>query len=301
MKIVAYRNNDSHRKNKFAFKQMCKDMGFEYLECNDIINIPQDTDLIWSDSTIIPPTAVSEKTKIVFGPGLFIFPEPSHPVFYFDFRNKAYINCLNLLIKKTWYEFINGPRIDFVTCPFPVNMVEFCPRPDIPKTNDVLIYFKNRHPNILEKIINIINSLELSYQIIKYGSYQEKDYKDILVESKMCIWVGCCESQGFALQECLSTNVPILVLEAKSMFDETDPETGRMYYAEWIGRKKLEGSTASYWDDRCGIKTSDINLIPGLVKEMLGNIDKYQPRAFINDSLSSEACWKHWSSCLKNL
>ena len=117
----------------------------------------------------------------------------------------------------------------------------------------------------------------------------------------MCIWIGCCESQGFALEECLSTNVPILLLDAKSMFDETDQDTGRMYYEEWIGIKKLEGTTASYWDDRCGIKTYDIDLILELVKEMLGNLDKYKPREFIKDTLSSEACWKQWSSCLKNL
>jgi hypothetical protein len=54
----------------------------------------------------------------------------------------------------------------------------------------------------------------------------------------------------------------------------------------------IPATTIPYWDDRCGIKTSDINLIPGLVKEMLGNLDKYQPREFVKDTLSSEACWK---------
>ena len=298
MKVVAFVNWDAHRKNKFGFKQMCTDMGFEYLECNQLNEIPSDTDLIWSDNVIIPPHMLPEKTKIVFGPGLFVFPKPEHHVFYYDYKNKGSINCLSSWVKELYSEFISGPRIDFIPYPFPVNIKEFCPKPDIPKINDVLIYFKHRNPNILKKIIDITNSLELSYQILKYGFYEEKDYKDILSQSKMSIWIGCCESQGFALQECLSTNVPILLLDAKSMFDETDQDTGRMYYAEWIGRKKLEGTTASYWDDRCGIKTYDIDLIPELVKEMLGNLDKYKPREFIKDTLSSEACWKQWSSCL---
>ena len=303
MKVVAFVNWDAHRKNKFGFKQMCTDMGFEYLECNQLNEIPHDTDLIWSDNVIIPPHMLPEKTKIVFGPGLFIFPQLEHRVFYYDYKNKGYLTCLSPWVQKAWYEFITLPRIDIVAYPFPVDMKEFCPKPDIPKTNDVLVYFKQLNPDILKKAISYLDTLNLSYQVFEYGSYTEKDYREILAESKMCLWMGRHESQGFGFQECLSMNVPIVILDVKSMFEEYGYRNGQGWYIYEDKKDKynLYATAASYWDDRCGIKTYDIDLIPELVKEMLGNLDKYKPREFIKDTLSSEACWKHWSSCLKNL
>ena len=51
MKLVAFRNNNAHKKNKIAFFQMCKELNFTYIECNSLDEIPKDTDLIWSDNT----------------------------------------------------------------------------------------------------------------------------------------------------------------------------------------------------------------------------------------------------------
>ena len=43
-----------------------------------------------------------------------------------------------------------------------------------------------------------------------------------LKQARFCIWIGRHESQGFAFQECLASNVPILVWDVQSMKDCTE-------------------------------------------------------------------------------
>jgi len=291
MKIVSYNNSTAHHKNKLAFKQMCKDLGFEYLECNQLMEIPKDTDLIWSNTTTIHPDQVPSKTKLLFGPGFFVFADPRHPLFMFEYANKGAYNFLSNWIIDLQKEFIQGPRIPFVACPLPVDTNTFSPDLTIEKKKDVLVYFKHRHPILKKQILEYLEMLSLSYTVFEYGSYKEKDYIETLHQSKIVIWLGCCESQGFALQESLSMNVPILLIEAESMFDETDQETGRQYYTNEIGKYNLKGTAAPYWDDRCGIKITNVSEVLENVEKMISEYATFKPREYILETLSSEACW----------
>jgi len=291
MKIVSYKNEKAHNKNKIAFKQMCEDMGFEYLECNDISHIPSNTDLIWSSMTTISPDSVPSQTKILFGPGFFVFPNPANSIFYFEYRGKAVYTCLSGWVKTLFSEFIQGPRIDFTPCPFPVDIKKFCPDENPNKNNDILLYFKHRNPELKNKAIIIFEYLGLSYKLFEYGEYKEDNYIEALQRTKLTVWIGPCESQGFALQECLSINVPILILDAESMFDECDQKTGRMYYANEVGKYNLRGTSAPWWDERCGIKTENIDDMAELIPQMLNSLDSYKPREYVLENLSSSVCW----------
>jgi len=291
MKIVSYNNSTAHRKNKIAFKQMCKDLGFEYLECNKLIEIPEDTDLIWSDTTTIPPHQVPSKTKLLFGPGFFVFADPRHSLFMFEYANKGAYNCLSDWVIELQKEFIQGPRIPLVSCPLPIDTNTFAPDHTIQKKTDILFYFKNRHPILKQQVLEYFKMLPVSYKVFVYGSYNEKEYIEALHESKIVVWLGRHESQGFALQECLSMNVPILLIDTESMFDETDQETGRQYYTNEIGKYNLKGTAAPYWDDRCGIKITNVSGILENVEKMINEYETFRPREYILETLSSEACW----------
>jgi glycosyltransferase involved in cell wall biosynthesis len=127
--------------------------------------------------------------------------------------------------------------------------------------------------------------------------YSEEDYLQILQSVKFGIWIGTHESQGFAVQEALSCNVPLVVLEATSMFDERNEQGGVTYKAE-IGKYKMKATTCTYWDERCGYKD------PGL-ETTLQNIDKmreiystFRPREFILEYLSPERCAKRFQYVL---
>jgi hypothetical protein len=75
------------------------------------------------------------------------------------------------------------------------------------------------------------------------------------------------------------------------MFEETDQETGRQYYTNEIGKYNLKGTAAPYWDDRCGIKITNVTKILEILPKMIENYATFKPREFILETLSSEACW----------
>ena len=298
MKLVAYKLKDTHPKNSHAFKQLCTDLGHSYSEINELKDLDQDTDLIWSPMIMFDPRNIPEKTKILFGPQFFIFPNPSHPLFSFDLRGKAVYTSLSPWVKTLYEEFIQGQRIPFVPCPFPIDTKTFEPKP-LKKNIDVLIYFKGRYNKFVDKLKDILSIYPINIQFIKCGKYEESHYIDLLNRSKLCLWVGRHESQGFAFQECLSMNVPILCYDVQTMYEESDSNgRDKFCYPEYKGKKNLFATAASYWSPKCGEKTHNINEIPELIIKMLDSLDSYKPREFILENLSSEACWTSLKNAL---
>ena len=90
----------------------------------------------------------------------------------------------------------------------------------------MFVYVKNRKVDT-KKIQSLLEEKNLNYTWIVYGSYSEDDYIRIVQKSKFGIWIGSHESQGFALEEALSMNCPLLVLDAQSMHEEFDAKNGR--------------------------------------------------------------------------
>ena len=83
----------------------------------------------------------------------------------------------------------------------------------------VLLYFKQRDLSLLNNAKLILEKLNLEYAVIHYGYYKEEEYLKALNECRFGIWIGCSESQGIGLQEALATNLPLIVLDAISLFD----------------------------------------------------------------------------------
>ena len=151
----------------------------------------------------------------------------------------------------------------------------------------VLLYFKQRDKNLLRETKAILKKLNFKYKLIHYGFYKEEDYKKSLKECKFGIWIGCSESQGIGLQEALATNLPLIVLEAVSLFD-TIPIDSKNYIG-YDFPKELENiktSTAPYFDDRCGIKIDNLQQLEKSIAFMLNNIREYKPRDYIVENLS---------------
>ena len=71
---------------------------------------------------------------------------------------------------------------------------------------------------------------------------KEDDYVECLKNAKYGIWVGRHESQGFALQEALSCDVPLLVWGVTNMNQQHN----------WKGCPDVPGTTIPFWDNRCG-------------------------------------------------
>jgi len=234
-------------------------------------------DYIWSPSVEIPR---DPGKKYMFGPHFFVFPETS----FISSEPKptgVFFNCLSPWVK-TLYEEFGEAKYTLKPLPFGVDTNEF-----FPSTNEkthVLVYFKNRNRKILDYILRFYSHHKID--LIEYGKYNENQYKEALKRAKFAVWIGTHESQGFALQECLSCNVPILIIEAKTMKDECN--NGVYPYAKMD--KKMICDVAPYWDESCGLKISEWFLFADF-KGADWYYPAHHPRDFIFNNLSIRKCF----------
>ena len=155
--------------------------------------------------------------------------------------------------------------------------------------NKVMLYFKLRNRELLERAKETVQDLNLEYSVIEYGKYSEKEYKKALNESKFGIWIGCTESQGIGLQEALATNLPLIVLDATTLFDnKIKPQRSRFKKETYKKLTSLKTSSAPYFDERCGIKITALSELKGAIKQLQSKFDTYTPRDYILENLTLE-------------
>ena len=181
--------------------------------------------------------------------------------------------------------------------PFGVDTYKFSPNKDI-KTK-VFLYYKDRNPAELHYLQQFFKAHNIQYKLFHYQQrYGEEDYLSHLRECKYGIWLGRHESQGFALEEALSCDVPLLVWNITSRNQEWS--RGEAYY------KKIKGSqgrvtTIPYWDERCGEYFYKKEDFEKTFEKFINKLDTYKPREYIVENVSMEACDKLWNKLISEL
>ena len=200
-------------------------------------------------------------------------------------KNAVYILLSNWVIN-LWtieYNYKTLPVIDYA---FPVDTIKFTPT-DQPKEK-VFVYFKRRNPAELEFVCQFLRSKNIDFITFDYGSYNEIEYINILNQARYGIWIGTHESQGFAVEEALFMNVPLLVWNARYM----KQEHGSSY-----DKIKTYCTTTPYWDDRCGIHFYTKEELNESYDNFINKLSKFNPRQYILENLSLE----HRANALKKM
>jgi glycosyltransferase involved in cell wall biosynthesis len=169
--------------------------------------------------------------------------------------------------------------MDIQAVPFGVDTDRFNEVIPIYNRSKVFVYYKQRNNEELQFVTNFLNYNNIDYTIFTYGSYSENYYLSFLHESKYGIWIGRHESQGFALEEALSCNVPLFVWDVKSM----NQEVGQNY-------PNIYGTAIPYWDNRCGEYFYDKNEFLQKFQLFILKLHDYSPRHYIIDNLSMDKC-----------
>ena len=236
-------------------------------------------DWIMFTDNFSPPLA--GKTKIIYGPHI-----PLERLSSFPSGESYYFNALSPWLVDLTKQLFGDKK--FISLPFPVDVDKFCPQE---KNGKPVIYFKRRKGEILENFKKSFSNVEFDF--FDYTQkYEEANFLDKIARAPYCVWIGTHESQGFALQETLSCNTPIFVIEAKDLRDEQGAPWEDLYPG-----KDLPCTSASYFDERCGFISSpeefreEFNLF-------LENLNLYSPREFILETLSPKSCIDRWHKVL---
>jgi glycosyltransferase involved in cell wall biosynthesis len=280
MRILVYGN--LHHKNHAGMNLINKEIPVIFLQnLNNLHNYDDGNTILIVGDQIKDDINFS---KIIFGPNI-------------DFRDvvkycknnptkKININMLSEWNQKLASKFCPYSKDNFITIPFPVDIDKF--QPDI-KTDKIFIYFKDVEEYKLNLAINLIKDLNIEYKIFKYGSYNENDYLQYIKNCKFGIWVGRHESQGFAVQEALSCNCPLFILDVISMKDEYCYGNYPWKNTE-LSYDNLDATVASYWNNECGLvcKNLELNNLKQEFNIFSQNLQNYNPRKFVIENLTSK-------------
>jgi glycosyltransferase involved in cell wall biosynthesis len=288
MKIL-FVDTQCHRKNKIGFELLCKYNNIESVISKEKNTYSGEYDLVIIPSEYIAPESFPKAKYILYGPHNFVFATGIWKGPAQQFPSYCFYNTLSPWVDTLQKEF-GGLSLQSRCIPFPVDVYRFCPSVE-EKKYDCFFYFKGRRHELISFVKEKLTSLGLTYKFIRYGSYTEEEYLETLRSSRFGVWVGCHESQGFALEEALSVGVPLAVWNVKSMFDEYNHEN-QQSYKENPKVYKLTATSAPYWDGRCGEIFHEVEEFDETVLKVANHIDKYSPREYILETLSPEACYK---------
>lgn len=282
-----------HRKNLHALGNY--NIDFDVIDDPRIIQRINfnDYEYVYSPAMLIYHPENYPNTKFMFGPHVSVFPKPYISSTLENAKNVVYVQPSEWA-RKAWAD-TGICKFPIEVLPFGVDVDKFSPS-DTPTEEDdiyVFIYYKRRSPiefqSILKEMNQWVSSDEngphIEFRVFDYvEGYKEEEYLEYLKKATFGIWIGSHESQGFALEEALSCNVPLLVWDAINMNQEYD-NTTRTY-----NHPSVSSTTAPYWDERCGEKFTMYYEFRPTFSRFLKNLSNYNPRQYILENLTYEKC-----------
>ena len=220
----------------------------------------------------VPMLYQDTNNERLIGPNICILPYENDVIMSLNYK-KMILN--SDWVKNLWLKWF--PEDKIFLWPVGIDTYHFRDMSNDEKTNDCLIYFKQRDGNELSKVISLLNEFNQSYEIIEYGKYDEEQFLNTLSRSKYSIVIDNTESQGIAIQEMMSTNIPLLVWD-RTFWDYYGPE------------HICDSTSVPYWDDKCGVKFDNENDLKSSFTYFLNNISNFNSREYILENLTLEIC-----------
>lgn len=276
---------DLHAKNKHGLNMMLfrNNVKCKYGCKNDIDNYQY----IYCPGEVVDPSKYKDK-KFLFGPHFSTFPTNKLLSINNSHNNSVYIQPSEWA-KEVWINMNANKILPIKTFAFPVDMEKFKPLDTV--REKVFIYFKRRQPAELKLIINLLEKKGIEYKIFDYVKrYNEEEYLHYLQQCKYGIILDAHESQGFAIEEALSCNVPLLVWNTKYM----SQEVGNNYQI-------IPCTTIPYWDERCGYYFYEGSELDKSFDIFIDNLESYNPREYIQENLSVDVCFKKLVELYENI
>ena len=177
--------------------------------------------------------------------------------------------------------------------PVGIDTRSWCPSDHAVKRFDFLIYDKilwnrdERVPRLLDTIRDELAQRKLTFIELRYGRYDEGQYREALTRCRAMIFLCEHESQGLAYQECLSSGVPVLAWDQGSYLDPNR-------FAD------LPATSVPYFDERCGLRFRDVQEFPDKLTQFLElqSNRAFCPRAYVSENLTLEKCEAHFAQIL---
>lgn len=138
--------------------------------------------------------------------------------------------------------------------------------------------------NFYDDCIKFLLKKNTNFKVIKYGYFSKKKYFHLLEKSKLMIYFSSTESQGIAMQEAWSYDVPTLVYSQPHYF---------------IKNKRFNASSSPYLTKYCGFFFRNKNEFK--IKFDLILKKKLYPRKWLINNMSQDISVKKLMKIIKNI
>ncbi len=143
-----------------------------------------------------------------------------------------------------------------------------------------LIYYKNRPKEQLDEVLKFLELKNIEFEIFEYGKYKNRKLKRAGKKFKFGIYLSRIESQGFAVQEIMSMNLPLIVWD--------DIDIASKAISKYYNQPQITGTSITYWSDDCGIKVHDFSELKNEFDLFINNLENYKPQNLIMEKLTYE-------------
>lgn len=178
-------------------------------------------------------------------------------------------------VKKLYMKWL--PEDKLVVWPVGIDTDLFSDKSNQTKSNDCLIYFKRRSQDELNTVKQLLTSKGQTFEVIEYGRYNEQQFIETISRSRYGIVLDNTESQGVAIEEMLSCNLPLLVWDVTHWSDRGP-------------QHKVEATCIPYFDDRCGVSFTNWSDIETSYTNFINSLNAFNPREYILENLTLEKC-----------
>jgi hypothetical protein len=148
----------------------------------------------------------------------------------------------------------------------------------------VVVYQKDAPPSLREDVERLLRTRALETTTVRYGEYDRGDYKAMLAEAAMAVFLSTFETQGLALAEAWAMNVPTLVW---------DPQAP----TQWAGSRPFTaGSSAPFLTAATGRTWKTIEELDAHLTELAARPPSLAPRdwvlAHMTDAIGARALYR---------
>lgn len=141
-----------------------------------------------------------------------------------------------------------------------------------------VIYWKDSPEALCKDAERVLREQSLDCRVVRYGSYDAATFKACLREAAMAVFLSTFETQGLALAEAWSMNVPTLVWNPQAL---TQWQGGRTFTA---------GSSAPFLTAATGRAWKTLEQLASAVREVLASPSSFAPRAWVLANMTDEVC-----------
>jgi hypothetical protein len=143
-----------------------------------------------------------------------------------------------------------------------------------PQPANAIVYCKTHDTAFCKEVEDVTRSSGYNVISIQYGNYNTKEYKEALSKSLFAVFISKSESQGIALAEAWSMNVPTYVWDPREVV--------------YKNRTPVETTSCPYLTNETGLRWKETAELKSILAQTKDNNLSFEPRRQVINFFSDE-------------